>query len=220
MLRAEASVTQTFITLRRPRDYDIQILEQAALSNTDGWEGMLVRLWKSSYFLDRGETPEAIQATLEAETICEGCYATIQGELLASFVFDHALLRSDAQKARLWWDRMEARKPDPDSIDREWARTALLWIEGRYEEAREALHQGEVQARELPDFGAYEFDRYHFQLLRGALDAARLLPLEPKQLRSQQEASGSDRMSHGMQLDLRGDHDSTAVVLESAHGAQ
>jgi alpha-galactosidase len=42
----------------------------------------------------------------------------------------------------------------------------------------------------------------------------RLHPLDPKQLHSQPEASGSYWMSHGVQLDLRGDYDSTAVVLE------
>ncbi len=42
----------------------------------------------------------------------------------------------------------------------------------------------------------------------------RLRPLDPKQLRSPQEASGSYWMHHGLELDLRGDYDSTAVVLE------
>jgi alpha-galactosidase len=42
----------------------------------------------------------------------------------------------------------------------------------------------------------------------------RVRPLDPKQLTSQQEASGSYWMSHGLQLDLQGDYDSTAVVLE------
>jgi alpha-galactosidase len=42
----------------------------------------------------------------------------------------------------------------------------------------------------------------------------RLHPLDPKQLRAQKEASGSYWMSHGLQLDLSGDYDSTAVVLE------
>jgi alpha-galactosidase len=42
----------------------------------------------------------------------------------------------------------------------------------------------------------------------------RLRPLDPKQLRSAQEASGSYWMSHGLQLELRDDYDSTAVVLE------
>ncbi len=48
----------------------------------------------------------------------------------------------------------------------------------------------------------------------------RLRPLDAKQLRSPQQASGSYWMSHGLQLDLRGDYDSTAVVLERLHGAQ
>jgi alpha-galactosidase len=45
----------------------------------------------------------------------------------------------------------------------------------------------------------------------------RLRPLDPKQLRAQQEASGSYWMGHGLQLDLHGDYDSTAVVLERTH---
>ncbi|HEX6496915.1 MAG TPA: alpha-galactosidase [Acidobacteriaceae bacterium] len=48
----------------------------------------------------------------------------------------------------------------------------------------------------------------------------RLRPLDPKQLRSQQEASGSYWMGHGLQLELRGDYDSTAVVLERMRGAE
>ncbi|MFL6429503.1 MAG: alpha-galactosidase [Acidobacteriaceae bacterium] len=48
----------------------------------------------------------------------------------------------------------------------------------------------------------------------------RLRPLDPKQLRSQQEASGSYWMGHGLQLDLRGDYDSTSVVLERVRGAE
>ena len=48
----------------------------------------------------------------------------------------------------------------------------------------------------------------------------RLRPLDPKQLRSQQEASGSYWMGHGIQLDLRGDYDSTAVVLERLRGSE
>jgi alpha-galactosidase len=43
----------------------------------------------------------------------------------------------------------------------------------------------------------------------------RLHPLDPKQVRSAQpEASGSYWMHHGLELDLSGDYDSTAVVLE------
>jgi alpha-galactosidase len=44
----------------------------------------------------------------------------------------------------------------------------------------------------------------------------RLRPLDPKQLHSPQAASGSYWMHHGVQLDLQGDYDSAAVVLERA----
>jgi hypothetical protein len=169
MLRARASVTLTLITPSRARNYDIQALQQAALSNTEELDGMILRLWISGYFLDRGQTTEAIQALLDAEAIGERCYSTIRGEPLAGFVFGHAILRGNAERARLWWDRMEARKPDPDSIDREWARTALLWVEGHLEEADEELRKGAAKTEELPRFGAYNFDRYHFDLIREAM---------------------------------------------------
>ena len=42
----------------------------------------------------------------------------------------------------------------------------------------------------------------------------RLRPLDPKQVRSSGEASGSYWMGHGLELNLHGDYDSTAVVLE------
>ena len=42
----------------------------------------------------------------------------------------------------------------------------------------------------------------------------RLKPLDPKQCKSQQEATGSYWMHQGLSLDLHGDYDSTAVVLE------
>lgn len=42
----------------------------------------------------------------------------------------------------------------------------------------------------------------------------RLRPLDPKQLLSPHEATGSYWMGHGLDFNLRGDYDSTAVVLE------
>lgn len=192
MLSARASVTLTLITQSRARDYDIQALQRAALSNTEGHTGMILRLWIYGYFLDRGETAEAIQAMLEAEKIGERCYSTIRGELLAGFVFGHAILRGDAERARLWWDRMEARKRDPDSIDREWARAALLWVEGHHQEAREALRKGAAKAEELPRFGAYNFDRYHFDLLREAMKTSASPKYEARETDSRREMLTKD----------------------------
>jgi alpha-galactosidase len=60
-------------------------------------------------------------------------------------------------------------------------------------------------------------DPYPILRLEGldAKAAYRLHPLDPKQLGSrQQQASGSYWMQHGLELDLRGDYDSTAIVLE------
>jgi alpha-galactosidase len=65
-------------------------------------------------------------------------------------------------------------------------------------------------------------DPYPLVRLRGLDPKAiyRLRPLDPKQLRSPEQASGSYWMGHGLQLDLSGDYDSTAVALERLHGSE
>jgi hypothetical protein len=71
---------------------------------------------------------------------------------------------------------MEAKKPKRFNADYWLARSAYLWMEGRWEEARDAWEKGHALAEELPKFGAYEFDRYRYALLRKELDAERRVP--------------------------------------------
>ncbi len=87
-----------------------------------------------------------------------------------AFVYRTAFLRRDAGAARQWWDRMEAKKPQHLGTDYWLAKSALLWIEGRKEEAREAWQKGDIQAQKLPAAGDYEFDRYRSALLRDCIE--------------------------------------------------
>jgi hypothetical protein len=162
----------SLVTPLRPRDYDIEAIQRAAHSFTRGNEAIVLRLLASSYFLDCGKIPQAREAVVDAERVCRESGSDLPAELCMAFVFRTALLRRDAAGARQWWERMEAKKPTHHGTDYWLAKSALLWIENRLEEAREAWNKGNALAQKLPAAGDYEFDRYRSALLSKALEEA------------------------------------------------
>lgn len=170
--RALAVVMATTVTPLRPRDYDIEAIQRASLSFVHGPHAVLLRLFASSYYLDRGELTLACEAVSEAESVYEQSAWEIPAGLCIGFAYRIAFLRRDAVCARRWWDRMEAKKPIDFSADYWLAQTALFWCENRLQEARDAWDKGSVLVEQLPAAGDYEFDRYRCSLLRQALDEA------------------------------------------------
>ncbi len=168
--RALSIAGSTLVTPLRPRDFDIEAIQRAAVCITHGPQGLLLRLLASSYYLDCGRIPEASQALAEAEGVYKESASEISAELDTVFVFGKAFLQRDSAGARRWWERMEAKKPSRFNGDYWMARSALLWRENRLEEAQEAWQKGYVLAQQLPKAGAYESDRDRFALLRKALD--------------------------------------------------
>lgn len=168
--RAMSVVTSTSVTSLRPKDYDINAIQRAELSFTQGRHALLLRLFASSYFIDCGMISQARDAVAEAERIYEESASDVPAPLLTVFVFDTAYLRRDAVAARLWWDRMEAKKPTHFGPDYWLAKSALCWIEGNLDDAHEAWEKGIVLAQKLPAAGAYEFDRYRYALLHQCLE--------------------------------------------------
>ncbi len=168
--RALSIAGSTLVTPLRPRDFDIEAIQRAAVCITHGPQGLLLRLLASSYYLDCGRIPEASQALAEAEGVYKESASEISAELDTVFVFGKAFLQRDSAGARRWWERMEAKKPSRFNGDYWMARSALLWRENRLEEAQEAWQKGNVLAQQLPKAGAYESDRDRFALLRKALD--------------------------------------------------
>ena len=65
---------------------------------------------------------------------------------------------------------MHSKKIERKNVDYWLAGSALHWIEGRLPEAEEAWRQADAEARKLPRFGAYEFDRDRVAYLRALLD--------------------------------------------------
>jgi hypothetical protein len=170
--RVLSIVGSTLVTSLRPRDYDIEAIQRAATSFTRGHRALLLRMFAASYFLDRGGIPSACEALAQAESVYEEFASDIPAELHSAFVFDNAFLCRDAAKARKWWERMEAKKPNHLGVDYWLPLSSLLWIENKIEEARDAWRNGNVLAQQLPPAGCYEFDRYRYELLRRAIDAA------------------------------------------------
>jgi hypothetical protein len=176
--RALSTVGPSLVSPLRPKDYDIEVIQRAARFLTHGQQALMLRLYTYLYFFDSGRIPDALQALGEAESVYAQGATTISAELHTDFIFGNAFLKRDAPGARLWWERMEARKRieaerSPRLTADYWkALSALLWIENRVEEARTAWEQGNELAQKLPDAGAYEFDRFCFAQLRQVLEAS------------------------------------------------
>jgi hypothetical protein len=165
-------VTSSVVTPLRPRDFDIEAIEQTARSFTQGKQALLLRLFAYTHFFDRGRLLEAEKALREAESIYHQSALDIPAELLTVFVFGNAYLRRDAAAAREWWTKMEAEKPTRLNVDYWRAYSALCWVEGNLKQANEAWEKSNTLAQQLPQAGEYEFDRYCCSKLRQALDEA------------------------------------------------
>jgi Peptidase family M50 len=161
----------TLVTPLRPRNFDIQAIQRAACSFTDGHQALVLRLIACEHFLDCGKLPEACDALVEAESVYRESASDIPVELHTGLIFGSALLRRDASSARLLWDTMVAKKPSHLGVDYWLAQSALHWVENSPKEAREAWDKGNILAQRLPAAGAFEFDRYRYTLLGQALNA-------------------------------------------------
>jgi Peptidase family M50 len=167
-----AEIGSSLISSLRPRDYDISRLRRTSLGIEHGKQGMLLRLHAFSHFVDCGRMREADVALEAAETIYHQSASNIPAELHSVFVFGSAFVRHDAVAARLWWERMQAKKPTKMNAAYWRAASALHLIEGDLKAARVAWEDSMALAQELPEAGAYEFERHCCRLLRRALDEA------------------------------------------------
>lgn len=166
----------TLVTPLRFRDLDPEAFLRIADRYPTELTGLHMRLCAVGIFEDYGRIPEARAALASAEAIYDSFAIDLPIPLHTVFIIDHACLNRDAAAARLWWNRMESKKPKQLDFDYWLARTALLWIEGELREAEEAWRQADSRAQKLPGCGAYEFDRHRCALLRTELDKAATEP--------------------------------------------
>lgn len=160
------------ITPLHPRDFDLSAVHRAATGIRQGFQAFLLRLVAYQCYLDRGLMAEAVQALKDAEDIYPTCASEIPAGLLPVMIFGNAMLRRDDVAARAWWQRMEDKQPAEFNADYWSAKAALSWIEGNLHQADKAWQKAHEIARQLPNCGAYEFDRSCCALLRRSLDAS------------------------------------------------
>ncbi len=170
--RAFSIAGATTVTPLRPRDYDIEAIRRASEVFRQGQHAMILRLFATSYCLDRGDLDQARASLAEAESMYPEVESHVSADLLTTFVFDSAFLRRDAAASRQWWERMEAKKPTHLGFDYWLAKSALLWVENCPDEAREAWATANGLAQELPSAGTYQFDRYRCAEMQRQLEGS------------------------------------------------
>jgi hypothetical protein len=168
------------VTPIRARDFDIGTIQEAAGSVARGHDELFMHLCAYAYFLDRGDLPNAESALIAATRFSQESSVAVPTDWLSVFVFGDALVRRDPVAARTWWQKYEQQK-GAGIADEGWTSySALLWIEGRRDEAEEAWKKADQWARSLRDSGYAEGERNAVLLLRRAMH-------EPQGLPAQQE---------------------------------
>lgn len=158
------------VTPIRARDFDINTIHEAAGSVARGHDEVFMHLCAYAYFLDRGELSNAASALMTTTRFCRESSVPVPTDWLSVFVFGDALVRRDPVAARTWWQKLELQK-GARIADEVWTSySALLWIEGRRDEAEEAWHKADQWARELTNSGFAEGERNAVLLLRRAMD--------------------------------------------------
>jgi Zn-dependent protease len=158
------------VTPIRARDFDLATIQEAAGSIARGQDELFMHLCAYSHFFDKGELSKAATTLVTAGKFCREASVTMPAEWIVTFVFGTAFLWRDPVAARAWWTEYE-RKKSANSVIEGWTSySALLWLEGRREEAEEAWRRADSWARQLPNsgFAAQERDAVH--LLRDWID--------------------------------------------------
>jgi len=168
--RAFGVAGASLVTPVRPRDYDMETIARAYRGITKGPHALILHLLAYTHFLDRGELARAAEELEQAALIYNQSASNVTGELITVFVFGTAYLWRNAERTRAWWTQMEAKKPVRFNVDYWLAASALHWVEGATLDARASLEKANTLALQLPEAGAYDFQRYSCTLLRHALD--------------------------------------------------
>jgi hypothetical protein len=160
----------TTVSPMRPRDYDIAMIERVMGKAAQSNDELLLHLSAYAYYLDRDELDEGGRAIERADQFCARAEINPPAEWCGELAFGHAFLRRDAEAARRWWERLEAYPLKYANEGRWIALSALLWSEGRAEEAVEAWKKAAEWTQGLPQAGLWESERHALELLRTALD--------------------------------------------------
>ncbi len=175
--RALRALKSTLVTPLRARDLDPAVFQRAAALRPRELAGLQAHLFAAQIFEEQGHISQAAAEIAAAEAIYNSCTIKMPAPLHTAFVVFHACHNRNAAAARLWWDRMAAKKIDRKNVDYWLACASLAYIEGRTAAAETAWQNADAEARTLPNFGAYVTDRNRIALLRTLLDRTTAEPV-------------------------------------------
>lgn len=164
-------VASTVVSQRRPKDYDVALMEQIYTGFTVGHRALLLRLWASSCYLDRGDYVKASSALLEAERIYSESASEASGQLLTGFLIKGAILGRDRAYFQRWWKAVEARRPKRPNQDYWLAKSTYYMAENNLAIAHEAFRIGQDYLSRLPQTGTYNYDRDCYARIKQILDS-------------------------------------------------
>jgi Zn-dependent protease len=172
---AYAMISSTMVSSIRPKDLDVQTIENIAALRKSGKDALVLEITACTHYFDSGQIQEALKTLDRAEAIYRDSESVLPADfrIMAqeAFTFKNAYIRRDAHAARGWWDRSEKKSGARSSADHWKAYCSLLWIEKRFEEAGAAWKCGNALAEKAPSAGAFDYSRDCFTQLRTELDA-------------------------------------------------
>jgi Zn-dependent protease len=143
----------------RPRDFDIAAIDRASTHFTTGEVGLLLHLWATEYYLDRGDLPQARVAFTQAEEVFKDSASDVPPSLHACLVVNAAITRRDAEATGTYWQSMQTKRLDRQDINYWQAKCAFHWSENRFDLARETWKAGNDYLSGLPQTGSNNYDR-------------------------------------------------------------
>jgi hypothetical protein len=188
--RIMAMTQATTVTSLRPKDYDIQLIERIAATDTPGFDRAFLLLVAGDHYFDSGDMESARQKFREAEALYDR-ETSFWSERCGNFVTRAVYLLADAAMAEKWWQRRLAVKSRNPGKKNYFPACAYFTITGRLREA-EVAWQAELEKTKCsPDTGGRAFDLHNLERLREMMDEAA------------REAGGAPRATLGQQLDPR-----------------
>lgn len=173
---ARAMVATSVATPLRPRDWDGDLLERSMRAVSHGTQGLLNRMYACVHHLDAGRMLEAGENFVGAARLCNEAPGEVTADMAAEMLFLSAVVFRDPEAARAWWNRVELKGDSSRRLGYWRALAALRWLENDPERAAISLAKAEEFARQLPQAGAYEYDRDSLHRLRAAIEESSMEP--------------------------------------------
>ena len=170
--RRIVAMTQAMaVTPIRPRDFDIELIERIAATNTPSFDRVFLLLVASDCYFDRGQLEDARQKARETEAVCDQ-QTNYWAESCRAIVLRAACLLGDRAMEEKWWERSLAAKSWNPGKKNHFPVCAYFAITGQLPEAEAAWRAEFEHASRLPESGERAFDLCYLGRLREILDEA------------------------------------------------